>query len=83
MQRYIDPPLLLDGLKFDLRLYVLVLSVQPLTAYLFKQGMARFATNKYKRPTDANLHDVYMHLTNYMRRVSKEELPPPRVSKDE
>ena len=57
--------MLVDGLKFDLRLYVLVLSVQPLTAYLFRQGMARFATNKYKRPTEANLHDVYMHLTNY------------------
>ena len=65
VQEYIDQPLLLDGLKFDLRLYVLVLSVQPLTAYLFRQGMARFATNKYKRPTDANLHDVFMHLTNY------------------
>ena len=65
VQEYIDQPLLLDGLKFDLRLYVLVLSVQPLTAYLFKQGMARFATNRYKKPTDANLSDVFMHLTNY------------------
>ena len=27
--------------------------------------MARFATKKYKRPTDANLADVFMHLTNY------------------
>jgi hypothetical protein len=42
-----------------------VLSVQPLTAYLYKGGMARFATNKYRRPTEANLGDVYMHLTNY------------------
>jgi hypothetical protein len=65
IQEYVDEPLLLDGLKFDLRLYVLVLSVQPLTGYLFRQGMARFATNKYKRPTDKNLRDVFMHLTNY------------------
>ena len=65
VQDYVESPLLLDGLKFDFRLYVLVLSVQPLTAYLYKGGMARFATSRYKRPTDRNLNDVFMHLTNY------------------
>ena len=60
-----EAPALLDGYKFDLRLYVLVVSLKPLTVYLYKEGMARFATTRYCRPSDANLHEVCMHLTNY------------------
>jgi tubulin polyglutamylase TTLL5 len=34
VSRYIHPPFLLDGLKSDIRLYVLVTSFHPLTVYL-------------------------------------------------
>ncbi|OLP82201.1 Tubulin polyglutamylase TTLL11 [Symbiodinium microadriaticum] len=64
-QRYLPEPLLLDGLKFDLRLYVVVTSLDPLDAYMCKEGLARFCTAKYEEPTAANANEVYMHLTNY------------------
>lgn len=64
-QAYIDPPYLIEGLKFDLRIYVLLYGINPLKIYLFEEGLARFATEPYKAPKKSNLHNQYMHLTNY------------------
>ncbi|XP_053405837.1 tubulin polyglutamylase ttll6-like isoform X19 [Mercenaria mercenaria] len=64
-QHYMSRPLLIDGFKFDLRIYVLVTSCDPLRIFVFKDGLARFATNKYMEPTHGNVDNVYMHLTNY------------------
>lgn len=47
---YIDKPLLLDGLKFDLRIYALVTSCEPLRIFLFKQGLVRCCTQAYQHP---------------------------------
>ena len=65
VQRYLHRPLLLDGLKFDLRIYVLVSGCEPLRVFIHDEGLARFATEPYVPPTRANLGDVCMHLTNY------------------
>ena len=58
-------PYLIDGLKFDLRIYVLVYGVDPLRVFVFREGLARFATDEYVGPYKNNLDNLYMHLTNY------------------
>ncbi|XP_077692127.1 tubulin polyglutamylase TTLL11 isoform X3 [Eretmochelys imbricata] len=65
VQEYISKPLLIDKLKFDIRLYVLLKSLEPLEIYIAKDGLSRFCTEPYREPTLKNLHQVFMHLTNY------------------
>ena len=64
-QQYLKKPLLIDGLKFDLRIYILVASVDPLEMYAFKDGLVRLCTQEYVKPSRENQDDVCMHLTNY------------------
>lgn len=37
----------------------------PLRIFLFNDGLARFATEKYEIPKFNNLDNLFMHLTNY------------------
>ena len=62
ISKYINNPYLLNGLKFDLRIYVLVTSFQPLRLYVYKEGLARFASEKYVNDLTEN---KFIHLTNY------------------
>ncbi|KAM4625521.1 tubulin polyglutamylase TTLL5 [Polymixia lowei] len=64
VSRYINNPLLIDDFKFDVRLYVLVTSYDPLLIYVYEEGLARFATVKYDRASK-NIKNQFMHLTNY------------------
>ena len=65
VQRYLHKPFLIDELKFDLRIYVLLYGVDPLRIFLFREGLARFATEKYATPFKGNMENLFMHLTNY------------------
>ena len=71
VSHYIANPLLIDGLKFDLRIYVALMSINPLRIYMYEEGLTRFATTPYEAPkNDAsnnlnNLAGKFTHLTNY------------------
>ena len=57
--------MLLDGLKFDLRLYVLITSVggdadgEPMRAFLCREGMVRFAVEQFN---GADLQNIHAHV---------------------
>jgi len=63
VQQYLRQPLLLEGFKFDLRLYVLVTSFDPLEAWLYKEGFVRLSTRRYDTSIEKQ-DDLFVHLTN-------------------
>jgi len=63
VSRYIHNPLLINGHKFDLRIYVTVTSVNPLRVYVYKEGLARFASEQYSQ--SVSKENKFAHLTNY------------------
>jgi hypothetical protein len=77
IQRYLDKPFLLDKIKFDLRVYVAIMDVDPIQAFVCDEGLARFCTSHYEAPTKANFKKAYMHLTNYSINKSSEDYVKP------
>jgi hypothetical protein len=65
VSHYIQNPLTINGLKFDLRIYVVVTSLHPLRIYLHSDGLVRFATEQYTTPAASGTYSQFVHLTNY------------------
>lgn len=61
-QRYLYDPYLINGHKFDLRIYVLVTGVDPLRVYIHQEGLTRISTVAYSLK---NTKNRFAHLTNY------------------
>jgi len=53
VQEYMKEPFLIENLKFDIRLYVLITSCDPLKIFLYHEGIVRFATEEFK-PNSTN-----------------------------
>eukprot|EP00250_Pteridium_aquilinum_P026751 c33533_g1_i1 orf=293-1114(+) len=64
VQKYIDNPYLVGGKKFDLRIYVLVISYAPLKAYLYRSGFARFTNTRFSMKKEDIINN-FVHLTNF------------------
>eukprot|EP00074_Homo_sapiens_P072238 XP_011526940.1 probable tubulin polyglutamylase TTLL9 isoform X22 [Homo sapiens] len=76
-QRYIENPYLIGGRKFDLRVYVLVMSYIPLRAWLYRDGFARFSNTRF---TLNSIDDQYVHLTNVAVQKTSPDYHPKKVA---
>ena len=72
VSKYIFNPLLISGYKFDIRLYVLVTSFDPLRIYIYNEGLVRFASEPYEADKDSQ----FCHLTNYSINKNSETFVP-------
>ena len=61
VSRYIPNPLLVEGRKIDLRVYAMVTSLQPLEAFVFREGLVRICGATYDRNT---FQDLSAHVSN-------------------
>ena len=61
VQKYIENPLIISKRKFDIRQWVLVTSLNPLTIYMWKEPYIRFGAEDYIMD---DLNNIYSHLTN-------------------
>lgn len=66
IQEYIDNPLLVDGYKFDIGVYVIITSVDPLRVYIYKGDVLfRYCPEKYY-PFDSKILDKYIVGDDYL-----------------
>ena len=61
VQKYIENPLIIMNRKFDIRQWVLVTCLNPLTIWMWKEPYIRFGAEDYKME---DLNNIYSHLTN-------------------
>jgi len=60
-QQYINQPLLINGRKFGIRLWVLVPGAVPLRVYVHRNGLALFSATQYE-PAGETLQERKQHL---------------------
>ena len=65
MWEYNEKPHLIDELKYDFRIYVLLYELNPMRIFIHDQEIAIFATEVYFPTKSSNMDNLYIHLTNY------------------
>ena len=61
ISRYLQNPLLIEGRKVDLRVYALVTRLQPLEAFVFREGLVRVCGAAYQI---SGFEDLSAHVSN-------------------
>mgnify|MGYP002624626358 CR=1 FL=1 len=80
ISRYLNSHVI-NGKKYDLRLYVLVTGFNPLRIYLNKEGLVRIASSKYTLNINS-IENKYIHLTNTAINHGNEDYVYPKNSSD-
>lgn len=57
-------PFTLNNMKFDFRFFLLIASLEPFSAFIYEEGIARFCTEKYVAPSKSTMDLPYSQLTN-------------------
>lgn len=82
VSEYVANPHLINNFKYDLRLYVLVTSYDPLRIYIFEEGLTRFATYEYNTKAK-DIKKRFIHLTNFsVNKHSKKFVKNSKAEKD-
>ena len=72
-QQYIHDPLLVNGFKFNLRLYIVITSHTPLRAYLWNNGITFVATEVFDINKSA-MANTAMHIANPLVHLDNKNL---------
>ena len=82
ISKYINNPHLINGKKYDLRLYVLVTGLKPLRIYLNKEGLVRIAADDYSLKSKT-IDNKFIHLTNTAINKKNKKYVYPKNADDE
>ena len=80
--KYITNISLINGRKYDLRLYVLIASLNPIRIYLYNEGLVRIAIEKYKLDI-SSIQNKFMHITNTDLNIKNKKFISPNNTNDE
>lgn len=72
IQEYVSPKLL-NGFKFDFRIFLLITNLNPISLYIYKEGFARFCSELYQSPSLSNFDNHYSHFSSVKLNLKNEK----------
>ena len=81
LTKYITNVNLINGKKYDLRLYVLISGLKPLRIYFYKEGFARIAAEKYNLE-ERSIKNKFVHFTNIDVNINNKKFIMPNTIRD-